>query len=410
MGSDDKTPDGTPRNERTRTPRGREPMNRVSDDAPLPWKKGGDVPPIGSWNAPSRRAPPTSDDAAWNASLQPPAPPARAAAPPPPPPETLPVEERASGPFSPGARIVMGTLALAAAFLYATLAGDFLRRSLPFTAILAFVQGVAVALFFAGIAVTPGLVQRALGKRTVADLRRKSHLVAIVLVAITALAVFGSLDPVGEIERRLTGAPSGTSPVGVGITPVSIALSLVFNIVILLVPPLLWYRLVWNRRDGAMWHDLRLVDARGVRNFLRGSALAIAVILIYVVIATIVASVLGGFPTNERADELARAVNLPLAFAIAIVAALTEEVFFRGFLQPRIGVVAQAALFALAHLSYLSVVQIIVTFALGLVFGLAYRRTNSLWTPIGAHFTFNLVMLLIGIAARDFAPASILPW
>lgn len=84
-----------------------------------------------------------------------------------------------------------------------------------------------------------------------------------------------------------------------------------------------------------------------------------------------------------------------LAFGV-VVAPIDEEILFRGFLVPRIGVVASAVVFALLHaLSYASVSEFVAALAFGLAAGYIFKRTRSLYTTIIAHGAINL----IGIAA-----------
>lgn len=88
-----------------------------------------------------------------------------------------------------------------------------------------------------------------------------------------------------------------------------------------------------------------------------------------------------------------------LRLALAISAGFFEEVFFRGFLQPRIGVAASTLLFVAAHASYGQapllggVAFLSIAFA-GLV---AWRR--GLWAAIVAHTTFDVLQLLVVIPA-----------
>ena len=62
--------------------------------------------------------------------------------------------------------------------------------------------------------------------------------------------------------------------------------------------------------------------------------------------------------------------GLPLATraAIALTAGVVEELFFRGLLQPRVGIALSSALFVLAHLSYEQPFMLIGIAALSLVF------------------------------------------
>jgi len=98
---------------------------------------------------------------------------------------------------------------------------------------------------------------------------------------------------------------------------------------------------------------------------------------------------------GRMSDALAEVVRGFLrprdVFAQACASALAEELFFRGFLQPRFGLVATAVVFGLAHATQdrrlwfwpaLSV-------AFGLVFGWLFEARGSLVAPAMAHFAIN---------------------
>lgn len=93
-------------------------------------------------------------------------------------------------------------------------------------------------------------------------------------------------------------------------------------------------------------------------------------------------------------------LNGVLATVMALlVAPVTEEAFFRGFLLLGVGArfgwvwgsLSSASLFALGHGQLGTVVPI---FLLGLLLAWLYLRTRSLWTCIMAHFGYNLTNLL----------------
>lgn len=77
----------------------------------------------------------------------------------------------------------------------------------------------------------------------------------------------------------------------------------------------------------------------------------------------------------------------------SMLAPLGEEILFRGILQPRFGIVAQAAAFAAMHVAGVTVSQGILVFLFGIALGLAARRWG-LWASIVAHGTYNLIALL----------------
>jgi membrane protease YdiL (CAAX protease family) len=92
--------------------------------------------------------------------------------------------------------------------------------------------------------------------------------------------------------------------------------------------------------------------------------------------------------------------TLKVAYIITaiFVAAVFEEVFFRGILFPFIvrnlglwsGITMVSSIFALIHLNALSLLPL---FMLSVVLCLAYWRTGSLWVSIGIHAIFNSVAI-----------------
>jgi membrane protease YdiL (CAAX protease family) len=101
---------------------------------------------------------------------------------------------------------------------------------------------------------------------------------------------------------------------------------------------------------------------------------------------------------------------LPLAYKLAIVAtAMTvEEAFYRGFLQPRVGLVVSSVFFALSHFSYGLPFMIVGVFAISLVIGLTLARTGNLLPCIIAHGVFDAVQLFIVLpwAVRQWGTAG----
>ena len=88
-----------------------------------------------------------------------------------------------------------------------------------------------------------------------------------------------------------------------------------------------------------------------------------------------------------------------LRLAIALSAGIVEETFFRGLLQPRIGLLASTALFAMAHLSYDQPLMLVGITLLSLFYGALVKWRQNLWAAIVAHFLFDAIQLLIVIPA-----------
>ncbi|PJJ48444.1 CPBP family intramembrane glutamic endopeptidase [Hymenobacter chitinivorans] len=109
---------------------------------------------------------------------------------------------------------------------------------------------------------------------------------------------------------------------------------------------------------------------------------------------------------------------------IAVVPAISEELFFRGVLQRNlvewfksrhVGVFLAAAIFSAIHMQFLGFVP---RFVLGLILGYLYEWSGNILVPMAAHFTqnaFQLVLLYLQQrewTAPDFNPDSTetMPW
>jgi membrane protease YdiL (CAAX protease family) len=74
---------------------------------------------------------------------------------------------------------------------------------------------------------------------------------------------------------------------------------------------------------------------------------------------------------------------------------VVEESFFRGFLQPRIGIALSTAFFALAHLSYGQPFMLVGITLLSLIYAFLVRWRQNVWPAMAAHALFDGVQLLV---------------
>jgi membrane protease YdiL (CAAX protease family) len=80
---------------------------------------------------------------------------------------------------------------------------------------------------------------------------------------------------------------------------------------------------------------------------------------------------------------------------ISLSAGVVEETFFRGFLQPRVGIVLSTAFFALAHLSYGQPFMLIGITLLSVIYALLVKWRQNIWPAIAAHVFFDAIQLLV---------------
>lgn len=101
----------------------------------------------------------------------------------------------------------------------------------------------------------------------------------------------------------------------------------------------------------------------------------------------------------EQQMEFNRAITggvttLGGAFLVALLSSFSEEISFRGGLQPVIGLWPTALLFALMHAQYQFTPAALIILVVGLVFGLL-RQQFGTGAAITAHFAYNFVLLCL---------------
>jgi membrane protease YdiL (CAAX protease family) len=148
-----------------------------------------------------------------------------------------------------------------------------------------------------------------------------------------------------------------------------------------------------------------------IRRYLGLKATAPRTMLIWIVTLTVFALIsdlltrLSGRPLipDFMVDAYATARSAPLFWcAIVVAAPLFEEVFFRGFLfegfqYSRLGPLGAIGVTSLAwaimHVQY-GAYELGTVFVLGIIFGVARWKAQSLYPPLAMHALFNLFALL----------------
>lgn len=87
----------------------------------------------------------------------------------------------------------------------------------------------------------------------------------------------------------------------------------------------------------------------------------------------------------------------------SLLAAVPEEMLFRGAVQASLGLLTAAVIFGVLHA--LTRLYFIYATAAGVLLGALYLLGGSLWMPIGAHFAIDLVMFLLLLQRQRHHPA-----
>jgi len=108
-----------------------------------------------------------------------------------------------------------------------------------------------------------------------------------------------------------------------------------------------------------------------------------------------------------RPEPLASGLSLweyvLLAFSIAFFTGFVEELVFRGILQggavnalgERVGLLGVALVFAFLHMGWLSMLDMVFVFIVGLLFGLFVLKTGSIVGASISHGLTNVVLFMV---------------
>lgn len=248
-------------------------------------------------------------------------------------------------------------------------------------------------------------------------------LAAAAALALDRMAVARRLDPPGfadPVRRGLAflfvagifwlgifgalGAKADSVPPDLGAMP----MGRLFLLHILLVAAMVfWYLLGFSgfhSADGGMSFAAQfgLRARRPAREAGLGLAVGLstwsALILCILVIALIVAAIAGEDSLPQKPPSaILWIAGLPIGVrvALALTAGVVEEGFFRGFLQPRIGILLSTLFFALAHLSYGQPFLLVGVTLLSLLYGVLTKMRQTIVPAMVAHAVFDGIQLLV---------------
>lgn len=106
---------------------------------------------------------------------------------------------------------------------------------------------------------------------------------------------------------------------------------------------------------------------------------------------------------TQASDALAESVTtIWLALVLATSAAISEEIAFRGALQPVFGFWATALIFALTHMQYALTPATLIIFGVAVAFGWIRMRFNTT-VAIVTHFLYNFIPLALNVTVGSEA-------
>jgi membrane protease YdiL (CAAX protease family) len=104
---------------------------------------------------------------------------------------------------------------------------------------------------------------------------------------------------------------------------------------------------------------------------------------------------------SQASQALSESIGtLWMAFFISAMAGVSEEIAFRGALQPIFGLWPTSLLFALIHMQYTLTPATLIIFGVALAFGWLRLKYNTT-VAIMAHFLYNFVQLALAVSTPD---------
>ncbi|MFT5254514.1 MAG: membrane protease YdiL (CAAX protease family) [Flavobacteriales bacterium] len=139
--------------------------------------------------------------------------------------------------------------------------------------------------------------------------------------------------------------------------------------------------------------------------YVKSVAATMGTLVLIMLVVSIIFRLTGSDIESEKMDEILIFFknNLPLILFTSITAGVTEELFFRGYLIPRLeilfkntylAILISSILFGLIHYSYGTLIQIIAPFFIGIILALHYQKHRNITIIIICHFLWNLLVLL----------------
>lgn len=211
------------------------------------------------------------------------------------------------------------------------------------------------------------------------------------------LGIFGKL-PDKEVELGV-GAVVGT------ILTQVFFLAMVLAVMWWRVKPPQWLGLGWPGTSGAGWLSLFLMVPVAVL-----STIVLASVMDTAGLVKWIEGIEGGDGRQEVVKaftETDSPLMLGLLSLVAVVVApVTEEVIFRGYLYPVMkrftgqsaGILVSALLFAAVHHNAVAILPLA---WLAILLAMSYEWTGSIWAPIAIHATFNSITVIAQFAQRS---------
>jgi len=232
------------------------------------------------------------------------------------------------------------------------------------------------------------------------DPKNPRHILAVIIMIMTLFYIFGLpalnlLNLTEEITVPLISKCEYEQ---------RILSQIFFNTLVMIGSVFLWLKLVHNNSLVEILKSLRLREVKNTHlAVVYGISTALFFMLGMMFVMFLIYILTGFKQENRLALWIGESLSWIGILIVSVFSAFSEEIFFRGYLQERIGLFPAAILFGFAHISYQNIVQVVAAAAFGILLGFLLIRTKNLYSTISAHFSFNLIQLtFIKIVTASF--------
>jgi len=140
----------------------------------------------------------------------------------------------------------------------------------------------------------------------------------------------------------------------------------------------------------------------------------ISIVLIFISVilsVAIIRIVCHFFHVDVKSETLENAIRIfkahkYLAVFAALTAGVTEELIFRGYLQPRleilfknpyVAIFVSSAIFGLLHFGFGTIINMVGPFVIGLIYAIYYQKYRNIKVLIISHFLWDIIVIFVSM-------------
>jgi membrane protease YdiL (CAAX protease family) len=245
------------------------------------------------------------------------------------------------------------------------------------------------------------------------NLKNISHIFAGLMVFISFIVFIGFpllslFFPIMEINttNQIENIQDGF---GLIFEIILFVIQILIVILLFVLVPFLWYRLVNNYSLKQILKNIQLKKENLDMAFLWGVITAIIAIGMVLILSAVI-SVLGIADENiSNIQDIEQFFSLPIILILITFQPISEEIFFRGFLLDKLNnrfgknqaIIVTSILFGIAHVSMGNVIPAIIISIVALIFGYMVMKTRNLMTSIIGHILFNIINFLFYLIGQQ---------